>query len=553
LTPPLRIIPLGGLGEIGKNMTVVEHEGRIVVVDTGLMFPTSEMLGIDLVLPDFSYLRSRADRIDAIVLTHGHEDHVGALPYVLREIGVRPPIYGGALTMGLVRSKLEEHKIRDAELEVLEPGREVDAGSTRLELVHMSHSIPDSRAVALRTALGTVLITGDYKFDQTPVDGRPADISRLAELGREGVLCLCGDSTNANRPGIAPSESSVGPALLELFSRCPGRIIVTSFASNVHRVQQVIDTAVQLDRRVALVGRSMRKNFNIASNLGIASAPEGLLIAPREIEDFPDHRVIAISTGSQGEPLSALRRMAHADHPDVELHSGDTVIFSATPIPGNERSVNETIDRIFQIGAQVVTAADAPIHASGHGWQEELKLMLNLTRPRFVMPMHGDHRRLRLHAELAESVGIDRERVFRGRNGLALEIDSGGARFGEDLGAGMIFVDGVDIGDPDDVALRDRRTLSADGVFIVVATISSADGAQVAAPEIIFRGVPFVEEADGLVEELRAVVESSLADAAKHQEREAVMIQEDLHDDIAAFVYDRLRRRPMVLPVVVEV
>jgi ribonuclease J len=553
LTAQLRVLPLGGLGEIGKNMTVVEYDGRIVVVDTGLMFPTTEMLGIDLVLPDFSYLRDRADDIEAIVLTHGHEDHVGALPFVLREIGMPPVIYGGALTIGLVRSKLEEHRLRDAPLEVLDAGERVRLGPFELELIHMSHSIPDSRAVVLRTEHGALLITGDYKFDQTPVDGRPADVSRLAELGREGVLCLCGDSTNADRPGVAPSESSVGPALLELFSRCRGRIIVTSFASNVHRVQQVIDTAAELDRRVALVGRSMRKNFNIASNLGIARVPEGMLIPAREIESYPDHEVVAISTGSQGEPLSALRRMAHADHPDVELHSGDTVIFSATPIPGNERSVNETIDRIFEIGAQVVTAADAPIHASGHGWQEELKLMLNLTRPRYVMPVHGDHKRMRLHATLAESVGIEPGRIFKGRNGLTLELDESGARLGREIPAGMIFVDGVDIGDPDDVALRDRRALSADGVFIVVATVSSDNGSQVAAPEIIFRGVPFVEEADGLVEELRQVVGSSLADAARHEERETALLQQHLHDDIAAFVYERLRRRPMVLPVVVEV
>ncbi len=553
MTAPLRVLPLGGLGEIGKNMMAVEYQGRIVVVDTGLMFPTTEMLGIDLVLPDFSYLRDRADAIEAIVLTHGHEDHVGALPFVLREVGMPPVIYGGALTIGLVRSKVEEHRLRETPLEVLEAGERVSLGPFELELVHMAHSIPDSRAVVLRTDLGALLFTGDYKFDQTPVDGRPADVSRLAELGREGVLCLFGDSTNADRPGVAPSESSVGPALLELFSRCPGRIIVTSFASNVHRVQQVIDAAAQLDRRVALVGRSMRKNFNIASNLGIAQVPEGMLIPAREIESFPDHQVVAISTGSQGEPLSALRRMAHADHTDVELHSGDTVIFSATPIPGNERSVNETIDRIFEIGAQVVTAADAPIHASGHGWQEELKLMLNLTRPRYVMPVHGDHKRLRLHAALAESVRIDPERIFKGRNGLTLEFDQSGAHLGPEIPAGMIFVDGVDIGDPDDVALRDRRALSADGVFIVVATIASTDGSQVAPPEIIFRGVPFVEEADGLVEELREVVGDSLAEAARHEERETTLLQQGLHDDIAAFVYERLRRRPMVLPVIVEV
>ncbi len=551
----VRILPLGGLGEIGKNMTVVECDGRIVIVDTGLMFPTAEMLGIDLVLPDFSSLRERSDDIEAIILTHGHEDHVGALPYVLREIGMPPVIYGGLLTVGMVRSKLDEHKLRDAPLEELPAGERVQAGPFEIELVHMSHSIPDARAVALRTELGTVLITGDYKFDQTPVDGIPADVTRLAELGREGLLCLCGDSTNADRPGIAPSESTVGPALLEVFGRCEGRVIVTSFASNVHRVQQVIDAAAQLDRRVALVGRSMRKNFNIASSLGMAKAPSGLFIQPKEISDFPDEKVVVISTGSQGEPLSALRRMAHRDHPDVELHSGDTVIFSATPIPGNERSVNETIDRIFQIGAEVVTARDAPIHASGHGWQEELKLMLNLTKPRAVFPFHGDHKRLRLHANLAEAVGIDPDRIFTGRNGLPLEIDSSGASFGEEVHASMIFVDGVSIGEPDEFALRDRRKLSDDGVFIVVATISTDDGSQVASPEVIFRGVPFAEgaEATALAKELSEVVSETLAEAADEQVREVALLQQDLHDDIAEFIWKKLRRRPLVLPVVVEV
>jgi len=549
----LRVLPLGGLGEIGKNMTVVEYEGRIVVVDTGLMFPTAEMLGIDLVLPDFSYLRDRADDIEAIVLTHGHEDHVGALPYVLREIGPPPVIYGGLLTVGMVRSKLDEHRLKDVRLEELPAGDKVQLGPFELELIHLSHSIPDARGVLLTTELGSMLMTGDYKFDQTPVDGRPADISRLAEVGRDGLLLLCGDSTNADRPGVAPSESSVGPALLETFEGCEGRIIVTSFASNIHRVQQVIDAAIKLDRKVALVGRSMRKNFNIASSLGIAEAPSGLFVQPREIESFPDEKIVVISTGSQGEPLSALRRMANRDHRDLELHSGDTVVFSATPVPGNERAVNETIDRIYEIGASVVTAKQAPIHASGHGWQEELKLMLNLTKPRYVLPVHGDFQRLRLHAELAESVGIDGERIFQGRNGLPLEIDAGGARFGEDIHTGVIFVDGVNVGEPDDVALRDRREISADGIFIVVATISSEDGQVVADPEVLFRGVAVQEESDALVEELKDIVEDSLEDAANAGTRELHLIQEDLHDAVAKLVYEKLRRRPMIIPVVVEV
>jgi ribonuclease J len=550
----LRVLPLGGLGEIGKNMTVIEYDGRIVVVDTGLMFPTAEMHGIDLVLPDFSYLRDRADDIEAIVLTHGHEDHVGALPYVLKEIGMPPKIYGGLLTIGMVRSKLDEHKLGEkAPLQELPPGEKVRCGPFELELIHLAHSIPDMRAVLLNTEAGSVLITGDYKFDQTPVDGRPADVSRLAELGKEGLLLLCGDSTNADRPGVAPSESSVGPALLQQFSRCKGRIIVTSFASNIHRVQQVIDAAVRLDRKVALVGRSMRKNFNIASNLGIANAPDGIFIQPREIEDFPDEKVVVISTGSQGEPLSALRRMANNDHRDVQLHSGDTVVFSATPVPGNERAVNETIDRIYEIGATVITAKDAPIHASGHGWQEEMKLMLNLTKPRYVMPVHGDYKRLRLHAELAEAVGIEGERIFQGRNGLPLEVDGNGAGFGEDIHAGVIYVDGVNIGEPDDAALRDRRAISADGIFIVVATISNDDGTIVADPEVIFRGVAFLDEADGLVEDLKDLVEDQLDDAAKAGHREPHLVEEDLHEEIGKFVWQRLRRRPMVLPVVIEV
>ncbi len=549
----LRVLPLGGLGEIGKNMTVVEYDGRIVVVDTGLRFPTTDMLGIDLVLPDFTYLRDRAEDIEAIVITHGHEDHVGALPWVLRELGHLPPVYGGRLTIAMARSKLDEHNLRDAPLQDLRPGEQLTLGPFELELVHMTHSIPDSCAVVLTTELGTVLVTGDYKFDQTPVDGSPADVSRLAELGRDGVLLLCGDSTNADRPGFSPSERGVGPHLEEVFAHAEGRIVVTSFASNIHRVQQVVDAAEALGRKVALVGRSMRKNVNIGRSLGHIELPEGILIQPGEVEDWPDHQVVVISTGSQGEPLSALRRMAHNDHRMIKLHRGDTVVFSATPIPGNERTVGETIDRLYHIGCDVITPREAPIHASGHGYAEELKLMLNLVKPRYVMPLHGDHKRLHLHAQLADAVGIDPDDVFRGENGLPLDIDARHARFGEAEQSGMIFVDGVDIGDPADVALRDRRMLSGDGIFIVVATVSAQTGESVVPPEVIFRGVPFNEQVDELVDEIRSEVERSLASAAHDGIREIDLLQQELHDDLAAFVYDRLRRRPMVLPVVVEV
>jgi ribonuclease J len=551
----LRVLPLGGVGEIGKNMTVVEYEGRIVVVDCGLRFPTAEMMGIDLVLPDFTYLRDNVDRIDAFIITHGHEDHLGALPWVIRDLGQDkiPVVYSGQLTIAMARSKLDEHKLRDVRLEVLPIGDVVEAGPFKLERIHLTHSIPDSSGVAITTDLGTILFTGDYKFDQTPVGGAPADMSRLAELGRAGLLLLCGDSTNVDRPGISESESLVGPHLDRVFSHCKGRIVVTCFASNIHRVQQVVHSAAANGRKVALVGRSMRKNINIGRSLGHIDIPDGMLVPPREIDQWADEKIVVISTGSQGEPLSALRRMAYRDHPQVELKRGDTVVFSATPIPGNERAVNETIDRLYHIGCEVITPRDAPIHASGHGYAEEVKMMINLTRPKYVMPVHGDFKRMLIHGQLAEAVGVPAANIFRTENGTPLEIDENGAGFGAKVQAGMIFVDGVDIGDVADVALRDRRMLSADGIFIIVATVSEQDGSSVVPPEVLARGVPFLDGNTAFIGELREAVEDSLDRAAEQQITETDVLQSFLHDDLATFIYERLKRRPMVLPVVVEV
>ena len=552
----LRVLPLGGLGEIGKNMTVIEYDGKLLIVDCGVRFPTAEMVGIDLVLPDFSYLEGRVDEIEGIVITHGHEDHLGALPWMLREMsaeGELPPLFGAPLTMAMARSKLDEHKIKEIEIEDVRPGDEIELGPFTVELIQMTHSIPDAMAVAVTTDAGTMLITGDYKFDQTPVDGRPADFGRLAQLGADGLLLLCGDSTNADRHGYSESEAGVGPHLEQAFASCDGRIIVTCFASNIHRVQQVVDAAETLGRKVALIGRSMLKNTNIGRSLGHIDFPEGMLVKPRALENLPDDEIVIICTGSQGEPLSALRRMAFSEHREVELRRGDTVIFSATPVPGNERAVSETIDRLYHIGCSVMTPRDAPIHASGHGYAEEIKLMLNLTKPKYVMPFHGDFQRLELHGRLAEAVGIEPERIFKGENGLPLEITSKGARFGEPVQSGMVFVDGVELGEVNEVPLRDRRMLSADGIFVVVATISAKDGSSVSEPEVIFRGVPFPDEANDLLDEVRAGVEATVARAAKESVSEIDVIQEMLHDDLAALVYDHLRRRPMVLPVVVEV
>jgi len=546
----VRILPLGGLGEIGKNMTAIEAEGRIVVVDTGLMFPTADMLGIDLVLPDFSTLRDRAEDIEAIVLTHGHEDHVGALPYVLREIGVPPVIYGGLLTIGMVRSKLDEHKLRDVPLRELPAGEHVGAGPFDIELVHMAHSIPDAVALAIRADGKLLVHTGDYKLDHTPVDGMKTDVGRLAELGNEGVDLLLGDSTNAERPGVTESERVVGEAFRQIFPLRSGRIVVSSFASNVHRMQQAVDVAVDLGRKVCIVGRSMRKNANIARNLGYMNVAEDVLVKPDALKELPPGEQLILCTGSQGEPLSALTRIAYGDHPSISVERGDTVVISAKPVPGNELRVHDSINRLARAGAEVLHQEIAPVHVSGHGNKEELRTILALLRPRAVMPVHGEFRMLAAHAELARDAGVPASAIVLAENGSVVELDEGRVRIVDEVESGVTFVDGLSVGDLSDVALRDRRRLSEDGVLIIVATLATRDGGAVARPELIARGFA---GADELLEETRDEAAQVLRELLAGDVAEIKLLQEHLHDSVGQLIYDRTRRRPMILPVVIEV
>jgi ribonuclease J len=548
-----RIIPLGGLGEVGKNMTVYEADGSIVVVDAGLAFPRDEHLGVDLVLPDFSYLRDREDMVRAVVLTHGHEDHVGALPYLMREVRV-PLVIATRLTLALVKSKLDEHGLlRSAELRELMPGDEpVDIGPFRLELVRMAHSIPDAAAVVLETPGGRCVHTGDYKLDHTPVDGQRTDVGRLAEIGSSGVDLLLGDSTNAERPGVTESERVVGEAFRQLFPRREGRILVSSFASNLHRMQQAADVAVDCGRKVAFVGRSMRKNANIARNLGYMDVPEDLILRPNELAELPRSEQLILCTGSQGEPMSAMTRIAYNDHPAVRVEAGDTVIISAKPIPGNELRVHDAINRLAKMGAEVLHEDNAPVHVSGHGRAEELRTIIGLLRPKSVMPVHGEFRMLAAHAQLAREGGVPEDRIVLAENGSVVELQDGVARIVGEVEAGMTFVDGLGVGDVHDVALRDRRRLAEDGVLIVVATLAAQDrGGLTAPPELIVRG--FGEGAEPLLDELREEADRVLRQLIGDDVTEIKLLQEHLHDALGGVVYDRTRRRPMVLPVIVEV
>jgi ribonuclease J len=548
----LRIIPLGGVGEVGKNMTVFELGGELVVVDAGLAFPRDEHLGVDLILPDFSYLAERRDRVRAVILTHAHEDHVGALPFLLREIKV-PQVWGTKLTLGLAQSRLDEHGLLQAtDLNEAKPeDGHAEIGPFRVEFVRVAHSVPDSMAVVLESPAGRVLLTGDWKLDHTPVDGLRTDVGRLAELGSKGVDLLLGDSTNAERPGFTGSERLVGEAFEQLIPRCPGRVLVACFASNVHRMQQAIDVAVRTGRKVTVVGRSMRKNMNIARNLGYVQVPEDALIRPAELDEHRPSEVLVLCTGSQGEPMSALTRIAYGDHPAVKVDRGDTVILSAKPVPGNELRVHDSINQLSKAGAEVLHQEIAPVHVSGHAYAEELRTMLGLVRPKAVMPVHGEFRMLAAHGRLAQQSGVPASAIVLPENGSVVELSPKGVRIVDQIETGVTFVDGLGVGDVQAVALRDRRTLSEDGVLIVVATVGGSNGVfPTSRPEVIARGL---SETEPLLEEMQAEADRVLRELVQQRITEVKLLQEHLHDAIAQLILNRTGRRPMILPVIVEV
>jgi len=547
----IKIIPLGGLGEIGKNMTAIRYQDSIVIIDAGLMFPEEELLGIDIVIPDISYLMENKDKVKAILLTHGHEDHVGGLPYVLKEINV--PVYGSRLTLGIVEEKLKEHNLGSVQLQVVRPRDVISISPFEVEFIRVSHSIPDALAIALHTPLGIVLHTGDIKLDQTPVDGEVADFRKFAELGEKGVLVMLGDSTNADKNGFTMSEKVVGNTFDELFGKCEGRIIVTTFASNVHRIQQVISTAQKYGRKVAVVGRSMINNVRISSQLGYMNIPEGILIEMEEIGEYPASEIVIVTTGSQGEPMSALTRIATADHRWVAIEQGDTVIISATPIPGNEKLVAKTVDLLFRQGAEVIYEKGAGVHVSGHASQEELKILLNLIRPRYFIPVHGEYRHLMKHAKLAESLGIPRSRIFVAENGQIIEVGKKKAVISGKVAAGKVLVDGLGVGDVGNIVLRDRKQLSQDGIMIVVVTINKDSGEVVAGPDIVSRGFVYVRESERLIENAKEKVNEALEICSKRNISEWAVIKAQVREKLGKHLFEKTGRRPMILPIIVEV
>ena len=548
------LFALGGLGEIGKNMYVIQYGQEMVVIDAGLKFPEEDMLGVDIVIPDISYLMEHREKVTGIILTHGHEDHIGGLSYVLKNLNV--PVYATKLTLGLVENKLKEaNLLGDTKRILIDANSDIILSpSLRATFFATNHSIPDSVGVCLHTPEGAIVHTGDFKFDHTPVNGKHTDLQRMAQLGSKGVLALLSDSTNAERPGFTPSEKSVGVVLDNIFNHASQRVVVATFASNVHRIQQVINAAQKSNRKVAVIGRSMVNVVAIASELGYLDIPEGMLIEPEEVAKLAGERIVILCTGSQGEPMSALTRMARSTHRKVDILPGDTVIIAATPVPGNEKYVGRTIDELFRLGAEVYySGANSGIHVSGHGSQEELKLMINLMRPKFFIPIHGEFRMQRAHALLAQSIGIDKDNIFIADNGEVIEIKEGMARRAPKVTCGNVLIDGLGVGDVGNIVLRDRKLLSQDGILVVVVTLSKQDGKIVSGPDIISRGFVYVRESEGLLDEATRIVSSTLHRLMSENVSEWASLKTNVKDLLGRYLYEQTRRRPMILPIIMEV
>ena len=545
----LRVIPLGGLGEIGKNITVFEYGDDIIIADCGIAFPEDEMMGIDLVLPDITYLKNKQDKIKGIVLTHGHEDHIGALPYVLRDINV--PVFGTKLTLGLLKNKLEEHRmLADTDLQTVQHGETIDLGVFQVEFIRSSHSIADAAALAIHTPVGVVVHTSDFKVDYTPIEGSPIDLAHFAALGKKGVLLLMADSTNAEREGYTMSERTVGESFERIFANVPGRAIVATFASNIHRVQQIINVAINTNRKVALSGRSMINVVKVALELGYLNAPEDTFIDIKDINRYPADRLMIITTGSQGEPMAALSRMAASTHRQVEIVPGDLVVISATPIPGNEKMVSNNINMLFQKGANVIYESLEDIHVSGHACQEELKLIHRLVQPKFFMPVHGEYKHLHHHALLAEELGMSPEEIFIMDIGNVLELDTSNAKIAGKVPSGKVFVDGLGVGDVGNIVLRDRKHLSQDGMVIIMITIDKETGAFITNPDIISRGFIYVRDSEELMAEMKIIVKSALSEC---QGKDWSTIKNNVKKLLGEHLYGKTKRKPMILPIIIEI
>ncbi|WP_313340725.1 ribonuclease J [Sedimentibacter sp.] len=547
----LKIIPLGGLGEIGKNMTVIEYGTNIIVVDCGMSFPEDEMLGIDIVIPDITYLIKNQDKIKGICLTHGHEDHIGSLPYLLKKINV--PIYGTKLTLGLVENKLLEHKIEDAELNRVEAGQTINLGCFKVTFIRSNHSIPDAVSFAIDTPIGMVVHTGDFKIDYTPINEEVIDLGRLAEFGRKGVLLAMSDSTNVERAGFTESEKTIGYKFLEIFKTCGSRIIVASFASNVHRLQQIINAAVANNRKVAISGKSMINAVKVSQELGYLDVPEGTLIHVNDLKDYKDSEVVLMTTGSQGEPMSALTRMANSDHKKIQIKPGDLVIISANPIPGNEKTVSRVINMLYEKGATVLYDALTQVHVSGHARREELKLMLSLLKPKFFIPVHGEYRHLMQHAKLAGEMGIPEKNTIIGKNGDVIELTSKSIAINGSVPSGNILVDGLGVGDVGNIVLRDRKLLAENGLIIVVLVTERGTGKIISGPEIVSRGFIYVRENIDLIEESKSVIRKALSKCEDTKIKDWNNIKMMIKDSLSGFIYEKIKRNPMILPIIMEV